>query len=107
MSRILLIDDDPQINEVVKTTLDEETLRKIADGTRGAYLREDNGEVNVKSILDGLGDIKKTDLNERRISRLQERYQIPLGFSLFFLLAWLLIGERSRKPVSASGGKKS
>ncbi|MDP2984065.1 MAG: VWA domain-containing protein [Candidatus Latescibacter sp.] len=93
--------------EVVKTSLDEETLRKIADGTRGAYLREDNGEVNVKSILDGLGDIKKTDLNERRISRLQERYQIPLGFSLFFLLAWLLIGERSRQKTASPGGKQS
>jgi Ca-activated chloride channel homolog len=94
--------------EVVKTSLDEETLRKIADITRGAYMREDNGEVNVKSIIGGLGDIKKTDLNERKISRLQERYQIPLGFSLFFLLAWLLIGERKgRKTVSVSGGKKS
>ncbi|MFA6472052.1 MAG: VWA domain-containing protein [Candidatus Latescibacterota bacterium] len=93
--------------EVVKTSLNEETLQKISDITHGAYLREDNGEVNMKSILDGLGDIKKTDLNERKVSRLQERYQIPLGFCLFFLFAWLLIGERRSNKAEAKGGKKS
>jgi Ca-activated chloride channel homolog len=91
--------------EVVKTGLNEETLRKIADSTRGAYLHEENGEVNIKSILDSLGDIKKTDLNERKVSRLQERYQIPLGFSLFFLFAWLLIGERRSNKAETKGGK--
>ena len=93
--------------ETVKTSLNAEILGKIAESTHGSFLREDNGEVNVKSILDEMGDIKKTDLNERKVSRLQERYQIPLGFSLVFLFAWLLIGDRRSKPAVPKGGNRS
>ncbi len=85
--------------EIVKSALNEEVLRRIALVSGGAYLREVNGEVNVKSILDELGSLKKTDLNERKISRLRERYQIPLGASLLFLLAWLAISDRRRGKI--------
>jgi Ca-activated chloride channel family protein len=85
--------------EIVKSALNEETLRKIALTSGGAYLREESGEVNVKSILDELGSLKKADLNERKISRLKERYQIPLGVSLFFLLSWLVIGDRRKGKI--------
>jgi len=79
---------------VVKTALDEAMLRKIADITRGAYLRTENGEVDIQEIIDLLGNMHKTDIHERRISRLKERYQIPLGISLLFFLGWLITGER-------------
>lgn len=84
--------------EIVKTSLNEEMLRQIAVISGGSYLREEGGEVDVRTILDQVGSVKKADLNERKISRLRERYQIPLGVSLFFLLSWLWIGERRRNP---------
>ncbi len=84
---------------VVKTRLDEKTLMKIAEESNGSYLRTVNGEVNIQEIIDELGSMHKTDLHERKISRLKERYQIPLGIALFFLLIWYSIGERRRIVV--------
>jgi len=86
--------------EVVKTSLDETLLQKIAAITHGIYLRSANGDVDVQAIIDQLGHMKKSDIHERKISRLKERYQIPLGFSIFFLMIWLAIGERTRGPDS-------
>ncbi len=82
---------------VVKTSLDEKTLENIANITNSEYIRTVNGEVDIQTIIDELGTMHKTDLHERKISRLKERYQIPLGFSLFFLLIWFTLGERRRR----------
>jgi len=81
---------------VVKTALDEGTLREIARLTGGSYLHTVNGEVDIQVIIDELGSMHKTDIHERKISRLKERYQIPLGIALFFFLAMLLTGERRK-----------
>ncbi|MBN1291979.1 MAG: VWA domain-containing protein [Candidatus Latescibacteria bacterium] len=86
---------------VVKTSLDDKTLMDIASKTNGSYLRSENGEVDVEIIIDQLGRMQKSDIHERKISRLKERYQIPLGISLMFLLTWLIVGER-RKDMEIS-----
>jgi Ca-activated chloride channel homolog len=82
--------------KVVTTSLDEDTLRSIARSTGGSYLRSSGGEVDIQVIIDQLGSMHKADIHERKISRLKERYQIPLGFSLACFLTWLVIGERRR-----------
>ena len=82
--------------DIVKTSLDESTLEKIASETQGTFLRTKNGEVDVQAIIDLLGLMQKSEIHERKISRLKERYQIPLGFSLFFFLTWLAMSERRR-----------
>ena len=79
---------------VVKTALDEKILRNISQITHGSYIRTRNGEVDIQVIIDQLGDMNKTDIHERKISRLKERYQVFLGLSLFFLLIWLMTSER-------------
>ncbi len=81
---------------VVKTALDEKTLGEIADATNGSYLRTVNGEVDIQAVIDELGAMQKSDIHERKISRLKERYQIPLGAGIFFLLTMLLVGERRK-----------
>jgi Ca-activated chloride channel family protein len=82
---------------IVKTKLDEKTLQNIATVTGGSYLRAVNGEVDIQAIIDELGAMHKTDIHERKISRLRERYQLPLGVALFFLMVWFTLGERRRK----------
>jgi len=84
---------------VVKTALDEQTLAELARIGTGSYIRTVNGEVDIQTIIDQLGTMQKSDIHERKVSRLKERYQIPLGIGLFFLLLWLMIGER-RKLLS-------
>jgi Ca-activated chloride channel family protein len=83
-------------NNIVKTSLDEEILSDIAMETRGTFLRTASGEVDVQAIIDLLGLMHKTDIHERKISRLKERYQIPLGISLLCLLLWLVMSDRRR-----------
>jgi len=85
---------------VVKTALDEKALMTIADISKGEYLRTINGEINIQEIIDHLGLMRKADIHERKISRLKERYQIPLGASILFLLAYLIVGERRRKAIN-------
>jgi Ca-activated chloride channel family protein len=92
--------------EIVKTSLDEEVLRKVAFLSGGVFLWEPNGEVSMDAVLQEVGGMKRADLSERRISRLKERYQIPLGVSLFFFLSWLVIGERRGGELRAAGGEK-
>ncbi|MFC1485545.1 VWA domain-containing protein [Candidatus Latescibacterota bacterium] len=85
---------------VVITSLDEQALNNIASITRGTYLRSENGEVDIQAIIDELGTMHHSDIHERRISRLRERFQIPLGGALVFFMVWLTIGERRSSPVS-------
>lgn len=85
---------------MVKTSLDESTLISIADQTGGVYIRSSHGDVDVDAIINELGLMEKSDIMERKISRLKERYQIPLGIALVFFLSWLLISER--RPVGFS-----
>ncbi len=94
-----------QEGEIVKTNLDVETLREVALVSGGTFLWEPNGEVNVNAVLEEVGSMKRADFSEQRISRLKERYQIPLGISLFFLLTWLSIGERRRGRSPLAGGE--
>jgi len=91
--------------ELVKSSLDEKSLRAIADAAGGSYVRAENGEVDIQSIIDELGTMHRADIHERKISRLRERYQIPLGTSLACFSLWLFIGDRRnslrwRRPVA-------
>lgn len=95
-----------QKGEIVKSSLDAETLRTVGLISGGAFLWEPNGEVNMEAIIDEVGSMKRADLSERRVSRLKERYQIPLGIALFFLLTWLSIGERRGGKTPFAGGAR-
>lgn len=81
---------------VVKTRLDEETLKRIARITNGFYMRTEQGEVDIQTIIDHLNLLHKVDINEQKVTRLKEQYQIPLGASLFFLFIWMAMSERKR-----------
>ena len=88
---------------VVITALDEQTLRSIATITHGSYLRSENGEVDIQAVIEELGTMHRSDIHERRVSRLRERYQLPLGVALVFFMVWLVIGERRSFPVRRVG----
>jgi len=81
---------------VVKTALNEKALMDIAELTGGQYLRTKAGEADIQEIINQLGQLEKKDISERKISRLKERYQIPLGISIILLLGWLVINDRKR-----------
>ncbi|MEI9894547.1 MAG: VWA domain-containing protein [Chthoniobacter sp.] len=83
--------------QIVKSRLDEERLRKIAESTGGFYLHLQNGPAEMKQLVrDGLGQMKEKDIDTRLSRRPIERYQWPLSAALVLLVSSTLIGERKR-----------
>jgi len=81
--------------EFVKSKLDEERLKKIAEVTGGFYIRLQSGPSDTLQIVhEGLAQMKEKDIDAKVARRPIERYQWPLGAGLFFLGLWSLIGER-------------
>lgn len=90
-----LIPLDPTANEflqnrnreVVKSRLDEATLRKLASGTDGLYVRANPRDFGVTELIEeGLKPLKRAQLEAERVREMEERFQIFLGAGLLCLL---------------------
>ena len=83
--------------QIVKSRLDEDRLRKIAEATGGFYVHLTSGPAETLQIVrDGLGQMKEQDIDAKMSRRPIERYQWPLSGGLLLLAASMLIGERKR-----------
>jgi Ca-activated chloride channel family protein len=82
--------------EVVMTKLDELTLEKIALETGGKYYRASPGEVELDRIYEDIGNMEKKTLSSQQYAQFEDRFQVLLGFVLFFLVLETLIPERKR-----------
>ena len=92
--------------QFVKSRLDEDRLRKIAESTGGFYLHLQNGPAEMKQIVhDGLAQMKEKEFDARMSRRPIERYQWPLSAALVLLVVSMLIRERKRaaRRVAAPG----
>jgi Ca-activated chloride channel family protein len=73
--------------EVVKSRLDEATLRKLASATDGLYVRANPRDFGVTELIEeGLKPLKRAQLETERIRELEERFQLFLGAGLICLL---------------------
>ena len=83
--------------QIVKSRLDEERLRKIAEATGGFYVHLESGPAETLQIVrDGLGQMKEQDIDAKMSRHPIERYQWPLAGGLLLLAASMLVGERKR-----------
>ena len=90
--------------QVVKSKLNEESLRAIAKATGGFYLHLENGPRTMKQLFtDGLSKMTAADINARMSRRPIERYEWPLAAAIMLFALALLINDRNRKR-SARGG---
>jgi Ca-activated chloride channel homolog len=80
---------------VVKSRLDETTLRQIADATGGMYQPLGTRGDGLETIYnEGLGNIPREE-RESKLNRVFiERFQWPLGLAILILSMELLIGDR-------------
>lgn len=94
-----LKDNDGQI---VKSKLDEDRLRKIAEAAGGFYLRlQSSREQMGQLVRDGLGKMTETDIDAKVSRQPIERYQWPLGAAILLFASSMLIGERRRAAAVA------
>jgi Ca-activated chloride channel family protein len=81
--------------QVVKSRLDEETLRKVATETGGAYLYAKGPDLGLDELyVDYIGKMEKRDLKTAMQRRYEERYQWPLALALVLLALEPLVGEK-------------
>ncbi len=91
---------------IVKSKLDEDRLRKIAEVTGGFYLHLVSGPVEMQQIIHaGLGQMKEQEYESHMSRRPIERYQWPLAAGLVFLVGSTLV-QGERKQASAPEGRQ-
>jgi len=82
---------------VVRSRLDEDRLRAIADETGGFYVHLDNESI-PRLVNNGLRNLSETSFDERSTRIPIERYQWPLAIGLILLLGSALFGTGREKP---------
>ena len=83
--------------QVVKSKLDENRLREIAQATGGMYLHLESGPQTMRQLYtEGLSKLKTAEIDARLSSRAIERYEWPLASAIVALIASLFINDRKR-----------
>jgi Ca-activated chloride channel family protein len=88
---------------VVTTKLDEVLLQKIALATGGKYYHAEPGRFELEDVLREIEKMEKRELDSERLSQYEDRFQIPLGISLFLLVAEMLISDRRKRRKEWEG----
>src|SRR5438067_2932302 len=84
--------------QVVKSKLDENRLREIAQATGGIYLHLESGPQTMRQLYaGGLSKLKTAEIDARLSSRPIERYEWPLAGAIVALIVSLFINDR--KPA--------
>jgi Ca-activated chloride channel family protein len=89
--------------EVVRTRLDETTLKKIAEVSRGLYVPLGRGAEGLNTIYqEKLRLMPKTDMNQRMERIPLERFSWPLALAVLLWLVDFFLPERKRSSVIAT-----
>jgi len=81
--------------QVVKSRLDENTLKEIAVDTGGVYLHAAGAKFGLTELYrDYVDKMEKRELSSSLEKRFEQRFQIPLALAFVLLLLEPLVGER-------------
>jgi Ca-activated chloride channel family protein len=92
-----------QNGNIVKTRLDEVTLRTIAEETGGLYVRAGGGGIGLQAVYEQISQMEKRDLGARKYSQYKHRFQWPLGFALLCFLGEAFLSDRRREKEEWRG----
>jgi Ca-activated chloride channel family protein len=82
---------------VVKSRLDEETLKQLALKTGGIYVRSAAGDFGMETIYSkGIGQLQGKEQDTQLRKRYFERFQWPLGLALALLLVECFVTDRRK-----------
>lgn len=82
---------------IVKTHLNEEMCKKIADAGHGVYIHVDNSSVADALLEKGLGKLQKGEINNVVYSDYDEQFQAFALLAVLLLIIDVFILERKRK----------
>jgi len=82
---------------VVKSRLDEETLKQLALKTGGIYVRSAAGDFGIDAIYDkGIAQLQRKEYETRLQKRYFERFQWPLGLAFALLVVESFVTDRRK-----------
>jgi Ca-activated chloride channel family protein len=83
--------------QVVKSRLDEETLKQIALRTGGMYVHSVPGDFGIETIYDkGIAGLQKKEYEARLQKRFFERFQWALGVAVLLLTIEMFLSDRRK-----------
>lgn len=83
---------------VVKSRLNEDTLRQLALQTAGIYVRSAAGDFGMDTVYEkGIAQLQKKEAESKLQKRYFERFQWPLGVAFALLSLEVFVSDR-RKP---------
>jgi Ca-activated chloride channel family protein len=71
-------------------TIDETTLRKIAEIGEGRFYRASNGQA-LKAVFTNINGYEKAEIKETRYKDTEDYYRIYLRWAIVFLVLWMLL----------------
>ena len=81
--------------KVVKSRLDEETLKQLALKMGGIYVRSAAGDFGIDTIYDkGIAQLQRKEYEARLQKQYFERFQWPLGFAFALLVVEAFASDR-------------
>ena len=87
--------------QVIKSRLDEDTLKKLAIDTGGVYLHAAGADLGLGGLYrDHIATMEKRELASTLERRYEHRFQLPLALGLALLVVEQLLGERRLERVA-------
>jgi len=90
---------------VITSRLDDMALAEVARAGRGRYFRLSGDQQEVAELASEIASLERRERETRVQSRLEDRYQIPLGGAVLALGIEALIAERRRRRTLGEGGR--
>ncbi len=79
---------------VVITRLEEAFLKELSETTGGYYFKSGKKRGEIQSFLSTLETLKKRELEKKKYTVHEERFQVPLAVGILFLLLYLFTAFR-------------
>lgn len=83
--------------QYVKTRLGEKVLRDMALAANGAYFRSSLTGREIGAVQGAIANMEQKDVGSERVTRYEERYQIPLALAVLCLAAEFLLSDRVQR----------
>ncbi len=94
---LFCVDKRDKRGEIVSTRLDPKLLSEIAQITGGEFYHAQPGRFELLDVLKKINALEERTLDSERLSRFEERYQLPLAVALFLLILEMLLSDRRRR----------
>ena len=84
---------------VIMSKLDETTLQKIATSGGGIYVRANNSQFGLNTILDNINKMEKKEFKSKIYSDYNDHFQLFFGIAFALILLDYVILERKNKKL--------